>query len=126
MPIPEARKIVGPGMILGASTHSIEQALEAEAEGASYINVGPVFATRTKTKTAPPVGTALITQVKEKVRIPQTCMGGLKPENIREVVMAGAERPAVVTAVVGAEDIEGAARDLVQRIRKAKEERNTH
>jgi len=122
-PIPEARRIVGPAMILGASTHSVEEALQAEREGASYINVGPVFATQTKEGVGAPVGVDLVAQVKAAVHTPQTCMGGIKLHNVREVVLAGAERIAVVSEVVGADDIAASARALVEAIREAKEGR---
>lgn len=124
LPIPEARRLAGPALLLGASTHTLEQALEAEREGADYINVGPVFPTQTKQGGSPPVGPALITRVKAEVRTPQTCMGGIHLGNVREVVLAGADRVAVVSAVVAAEDIEQAARALVDEIHRAKEERS--
>jgi len=122
-PIDEARRIVGAGFILGASTHSVEQALEAEAQGASYVNVGPIYPTKTKETSCPPVGVELITKVKERVRIPQTCMGGINSSNVHEVILAGADRVAVVSAVVAADDIEAAARNLLDRISQAKKQR---
>jgi thiamine-phosphate pyrophosphorylase len=123
-PIPEARRIVGPAIILGASTHSVEEALQAEREGASYINVGPVFATQTKEGVGAPVGVELVAQVKAAVHTPQTCMGGIKLHNVREVVLAGAERIAVVSEVVSADDIAAAARALVEAIGKQKRKNN--
>lgn len=123
-PISEARTIVGPGMIIGASTHSVEQAQKAEREGADLLNVGPIYPTQTKAVTTEPVGVNLIAEVKEAVSTPQTCMGGINLSNVREVILKGAERPAVVSAVCAAEDIEAATRALVEAIRKAKEERD--
>ena len=122
-PVKEARKIVGPGFILGASTHSLEEALEAEADGATYVNVGPVFPTKTKETGCQPVGTSLITQVKKALNIPQTCMGGINCDNVSQVVEAGANRIAVVSAVVAADDVEGAARALFELIQTAKKTR---
>ncbi|MBE7559570.1 thiamine phosphate synthase [bacterium] len=119
-PLSEARAIVGMGMILGASTHSLDQARRAEAEGADYLNVGPVFPTQTKEGGVTPVGVELITAVKNAVTTPQTCMGGINADNVAQVIKAGAERVAVVSAVVGAPDVAGAARDLLARIRAAK------
>jgi thiamine-phosphate pyrophosphorylase len=119
-PLPEARRIIGDEMILGASTHSVEQARQAEAEGADLINIGPVFATKTKDTPVQPVGVELITQVKEAISVPQTCMGGINADNVDQVIAAGAQRVAVVSAVVGATDITAAAADLLQRIVKAK------
>lgn len=123
LPIAEARRLAGSALLIGASTHSLEQALQAEQEGAGYINVGPIFATQTKVGGSAPVGTDLIAQVKARVRTPQTCMGGIHHSNVREVILQGAERVAVVSAVVAADDIEQAARSLLDEIHRAKEER---
>ncbi len=112
LPLPEARAIAGPDLIIGASTHSLEQALEAEAQGTTYLNVGPIFPTQTKVAGVPPVGPELIGQVLEHVKTPITCMGGINKSNINLVVEQGARRVAVVSAVVGAPDIAAAAREL--------------
>ncbi len=122
-PIREARRIVGPDFILGASTHSVEQALQAVEDGASYINVGPIFPTGTKKGHVTPVGPDLIRKVKHLVNLPMTTMGGINLNNVAEVVAAGADRVAVVSAVVGAEDVESAAREMVAAIRKARNAR---
>jgi thiamine-phosphate pyrophosphorylase len=124
LPVPEARAIAGSGMLIGTSTHNVEEALQAEKEGAGYINVGPVFPTKTKDGVVNPVGCELIGKVLQQVNIPQTCMGGIHSGNVRQTIMAGAERIAVVSAVVAADDIEKAARELVEKIHQAKEERD--
>jgi thiamine-phosphate pyrophosphorylase len=123
LPVQEARKIAGPDLIIGLSIHSLEQAVEGEASGADYVNVGPVFATQTKAHGGPPVGPELITRVKARVGIPITCMGGINGDNVEQVVKAGADRVAVVSAVVGADDIALAAGDLVERVRRARAKR---
>lgn len=122
-PVEEARRIVGPDFVLGLSTHNLEQALEAESLGPTYINVGPIFHTNTKETGCNPVGPELITKVKQSVQIPQTCMGGINSANVHQVISAGAERVAVVSAIVAAVDIEVASRDILNRIHKAKEQR---
>jgi len=122
LPLAKAREIAGPALLLGASTHSLQQAIEAEQQGADYINVGPIFPTSTKVDTSPAVGPELIAEVKSKVHTPLTCMGGIGHSNVRQVVLQGAERVAVVSAVVAAEDITAAARSLFDEIKKAKEE----
>ncbi len=119
-PIPQAREILGPTMIVGASTHSVDQALKAEEEGASYINVGPIFPTGTKKGGHPPVGPELLRAVLDKVSIPVTTMGGIGPSNIDLVLAQGAQRVAVVSAVVGAENIREAAEELRSKIDTAK------
>jgi len=115
LPISVARKLA-PDMIIGASTHSIEQAREAEKAGASYVNIGPIYATQTKQKTAAPLGPEILDAIAREVGIPFSCMGGIKPENIAEVLAHGARHPAVVTAVTAHPDPGAAAAGLRARI----------
>jgi len=124
-PIPEARRILGPTRIIGASTHSLEEALKAEKEGASYINVGPVFPTDTKEDAHAPVGPELLGKVLTEVSVPVTTMGGIDSSNIDSVLVQGAERVAVVSAVVGAENVRRAAEALKEKIEDAKARRST-
>jgi len=77
IPIAAARKIVSPGFLIGRSTHSLEQAIEAEQQGADYIGSGPVFATPTKEDYIP-IGIDTVKQVIQTVRIPVVAIGGLK------------------------------------------------
>ena len=118
LPLVEARKIMGPGYIIGVSTHNEEQAKVAEKNGATYVNLGPVYPTGTKPHGSPPVGTDFIKEVGSKLKIPFTVMGGINKSNINDVLKAGTGRIAVVSAVIGAEDIAAAARELVSEIDK--------
>ena len=111
-----AVKAFAPNLFVGASTHSVPQALAAEAAGADYVNIGPIFATQTKTKTAAPLGPEIIAEVAAQLKIPFSCMGGIKAGNIRQVLARGARHPAVVTAVTAADDPERAARALRDEI----------
>ncbi|MGB9803155.1 thiamine phosphate synthase [Desulfofundulus sp.] len=120
LPVGMARRILGPGKIIGISTHSVEQALEAQRQGADYIGVGPVFETHTKDDVQAPVGVDLVRQVASAVSIPKVAIGGIKAGNVEEVIAAGADGAAVITAVVAAEDVSGAARELRSRIDKAR------
>ena len=87
--------------IVGRSTHSVEQAVAAEAEGADYLGVGPIFATPTKPDYTP-VGLELIGQVRKQVAREQFCIGGIKRENLRQVLAAGATRVVVVSGILQA------------------------
>ena len=109
--IREARRILGPLSLIGKSTHSLEQALAAQAEGADYIGLGPIFPTPTKPGVQS-VGTALIAQVAPRVRVPIVCIGGIDAANARTVVEAGAACIAVVRAVCSAPDPESSTRNL--------------
>lgn len=115
-PIPEARCLLGPHAIIGSSTHNIDEARRAVDEGATYINIGPIFTTQTKKGVSAAIGPELITEITSILQHPFTVMGGIKLHNVDEVLRRGARRVAVVTAVVGEEDITTAARAFSERI----------
>jgi thiamine-phosphate pyrophosphorylase len=101
--------------IVGRSTHSLDQAIEAEAQGADYLGVGPVFATPTKPGRAP-VGLELLPLVGPRLKIPWFAIGGIAETNVESVLAAGAMRLAVVRAVCDAPDPRAAARALRARL----------
>ncbi|MDZ4858622.1 MAG: thiamine phosphate synthase [Candidatus Hydrogenedentes bacterium] len=111
LPILAARAI-GQELIIGASSHSLDEALSAQDAGASYVNIGPIFSTQTKRVSSGVVGPELIDTIRPHLRIPFTTMGGIKLHNISEVVRRGARHVAVVTAVTEAVDPRAAATAL--------------
>lgn len=115
IPVPEVRRLLGPGKVIGLSTHSPAQALAAVEAGADYIGVGPVFATQTKADVCAPVGFEYLDWVARNISLPFVAIGGIKEHNIREVARHGAKCCALVSELVGAEDI--AAK--VQAVRRA-------
>lgn len=114
LPVDAARS-VAPDLIIGASTHSLEEALAAQAAGASYVNIGPVFATQTKPH-AIPLGPEALSRIAPHLKIPWTTMGGITAANIGQVVAQGAKHPAVMSAVTAAPDPQTAAAQLRQVI----------
>jgi thiamine-phosphate pyrophosphorylase len=126
MPVAEARSILGEDAVIGLSTHSVEQAKDAHKLGVDYFNVGPIFPTRTKEGGASQVGTGLITEIKSFAKIPFTTMGGINLSKVDQVIKAGADRVAVVSAAVGAENVEAACRNLIRTVRKVKLERSIY
>jgi thiamine-phosphate pyrophosphorylase len=102
--IAEARGLAGRNCIVGKSTHTLAQAQTAEREGADYIGFGPLFATETK-PTAKAVGLAELQLLHERVKLPIYCIGGVKLENLAEVVSAGAERVCIVSDLLLATDV---------------------
>ncbi|MFH1429811.1 MAG: thiamine phosphate synthase [Candidatus Margulisiibacteriota bacterium] len=110
-PCHAARK-VAPDMIIGVSTHNLDQALRAEQNGASYINIGPIFPTRTKITGIDPLGPNIISTIAAKIKIPFTVMGGIKKHHIPQLLEAGAKQIAMVTELTQAEDIPGKVREL--------------
>lgn len=108
-PIRIARKKAGRNIIVGKSTHSFEQALAAQKEGADYIGFGPIFATPTKPDYKP-VGLTDIKGVHEAVRVPVFCIGGIKIDNLGQLIAAGARSVAIVSGLLKAPDIAKYAR----------------
>jgi thiamine-phosphate pyrophosphorylase len=109
LPVERAREIVGPDRIVGLSTHSPAQ-IDAAA-GVDYIGVGPVNATPTKPG-RPAVGLELVRYASSHAAVPFFAIGGIDPSNVAAVRAAGAERVAVVRAIVEADDPAGASRAL--------------
>ena len=105
IPIRYARPLMKE-KIIGISTHSTEQALEAESLGADYIGVGPIFDTATKADRENLVGLELLYRVKEFCRIPYVAIGGIGGENIESVSKTGCKRVAVISDILKASDIE--------------------
>jgi thiamine-phosphate pyrophosphorylase len=122
MLVADARRLTGPHMLIGVSAECVEDAVRAQAQGADYIGVSPVFATPTKTDTAPPLGLAGVAAIRAAVSLPVVGIGGIGPANAAEVIRAGCDGIAVVSAIVSAADPERAAAELLTIIRKAREE----
>jgi thiamine-phosphate pyrophosphorylase len=112
----EAARRIAPDLLIGVSTHSMEEALAAREGGADYVNVGPIFPTKTKQGVSRTLGPEAVTEIGERIELPYTVMGGIKEENLHEVLSRGARRVAVVTAVTQAPDVEKTTRSLVERI----------
>jgi thiamine-phosphate pyrophosphorylase len=107
----DARRIVGPGRLVGVSTHTIEQARQAVLDGADYIGVGPVFPSQTK-QFGSFAGLQFVREAAGEITLPAFAIGGITTENVAEVLAAGATRIAVSAAICAAEDPGEAAREL--------------
>lgn len=121
LPAKAARRLL-QGKLLGISTHSLEQAVKAEEDGADYIGVGPIFPTATKETGYQPLGLKGLSRIREAVKVPILAIGGISFENAPSVITAGADGVAVVKAVVGAQDIVQAAYRLREIVRSAKDQ----
>ena len=108
-PIEVARHKAGREIVVGKSTHSLEQALAAQREGADYIGFGPIFATPTKPDYAP-IGLTDIRRVHVEVSLPIFCIGGINIDNLQSVIDAGAKRAVMVSALLKAHSIVDYAR----------------
>ncbi len=119
MPAPLARRLIGKGRILGVSAGNVDEARRAEEEGADYIGASPVFATPTKPDAPAPMGVEGLRKLAGAVSIPVVAIGGMNAQNARAVMLAGAAGLAVVSAIVGAQDVEAAARAIADAVKEA-------
>ncbi len=120
LPLDMARRILGPQRVIGVSAGTVEEAREAERAGADYIGVGAVFATASKADAGEPIGVGGFGEIARAVSIPAVAIGGVGYENAALPVAAGAAGVAVISAVVGAPDVERATREMRRQIEQAR------
>jgi thiamine-phosphate pyrophosphorylase len=116
LPVSVARRLLGAHRLLGASVHSVEEVLAAESQGADYIILGPIYATPSKQMFGPPLGIHTLEKVCRLVRIPIIGIGGVTAARAHEMRRAGAFGVAVITAILGATDVESATRELLEAV----------
>ena len=120
MPARLARRLVGPDRIVGVSATTLAEALQAAEDGADYLGVGPIYFTGTKPDAAPATGPGLVTAAKQETGLPIVAIGGIGPSNAAEVVAAGADGVAVISAIVGKPDPRAAASQIKGAVLRAK------
>ncbi len=108
-----------PQLLFGVSTHSVEEANIAEQAGAGYINIGPIYATKTKSLSMQPLGLDLIQTMSKRLVIPFSVMGGIKMHHIPELKAAGAQRIAMVTEITQAPDPTARVKELIETFKNA-------
>jgi thiamine-phosphate pyrophosphorylase len=113
--VAQARRLLGPGRIVGKSTHSLAQARAALNEAPDYIGFGPLFATPTKPDYTP-IGMSDLQRAHASVPLPIYCIGGIKRENLDEVLAAGARRVVIVSGILQAADIPAYCREVKERL----------
>jgi thiamine-phosphate pyrophosphorylase len=96
----EARKLMGPDKIIGVTVRTVAEALAAQAGGADYLGVSPIFATATKADAGTPTGVALLAEIRRRVSLPLIAIGGITLANAPEVIRAGADGICAISAVV--------------------------
>lgn len=116
LPLSVARQLLGAQRLLGISVHAVEEAVRAESQGADYIVLGPIYETPSKQMFGPPLGIHTLEKACSLVRIPIIGIGGVTATRAREMRRAGAFGAAVITAILGADDIESATRELLDAV----------
>ena len=107
----EVRRLLGPNRILGVSARTVEQAVQAERDGADYLGVGAIFSTSTKAD-AMPVSYETLQAICRAVSIPVVAIGGIQRENLLSLTGSGVDGVALVSAIFAAPDVETASREL--------------
>ena len=113
LPLYAARKLLGKEKIIGVSTHDLAQASEAEKAGADYIGFGPIFGTATKETGYSPRGLEMLRQIRKEVKLPIVAIGGITESNVAEVWKTGADAAAIISDLMGAEDVGEKVRRIV-------------
>jgi thiamine-phosphate diphosphorylase len=107
LPYDIARKLLGPGKIIGITVSSLAEALDAARQGADYLGISPIFPTTTKADAGTPGGLGLIREIRKLVSLPLIAIGGITLTNAPEVIQAGADGLCAISAVVTKPDVRG-------------------
>jgi thiamine-phosphate pyrophosphorylase len=118
LPITTARELVGTQRFIGVSTHSPEEAQEAEEHGADFVLFGPVYFTPSKASYGTPQGLVALQKIVEKIALPIYAIGGLKPGNILEAKGTGIRGVALISAIMSAPDPKKAAEEIIGLLRR--------
>ena len=119
LPVLVARELLGAQRLLGISVHTVEEGLLAQSQGADYVVLGPIYETPSKQMFGPPLGIHTLEKACRLISIPMIGIGGGTAARAREMRCAGAFGAAVITAILGADDIESATRELLDAVRLA-------
>ncbi len=121
LPIPSVRRMLGPGPLIGKSTHSTREAAEAAREGADFVVLGPIYATPSKRAMGTPLGLSAIKAATEATSIPVLAVGGMNRPRIRAALERGAAGVALISAVLAAPDPRAAAAALLRELEIVRE-----
>jgi thiamine-phosphate pyrophosphorylase len=117
LPVHTVRKIVGNKLLIGVSTHSLGEAVGAEKNGADFITLGPIYHTPSKLNYGNPIGVDILRRVKSKISIPVLPIGGIKLDKVKEVMDAGADGVALISAILTADNIMGTTKEFLRLIK---------
>jgi thiamine-phosphate pyrophosphorylase len=112
LPLKLARDILGKDKIIGISVGNVKEAKEAERDGADYVGIGTIFFTGTKKDIKTPIGIEGLTEIVKSIGIPSVAIGGINEENAKDVLNSGTDGVAVISAILGKEDVRKAAEEF--------------
>ncbi|MBF0338222.1 MAG: thiamine phosphate synthase [Nitrospirae bacterium] len=116
MPIPVVRGLVGENVLIGQSTHSLDEATEAARKGADFITLGPVYETPSKLMYGAPVGIETLQKVRKKVKVPVFAIGGIKVDNVGDVMGSGADGIAVISGILSGDSVFDATKKYLESL----------
>jgi len=116
IPVHAVRSMVGERMMIGASTHNVDEVLTAEKEGADFITFGPLFDTASKRKYGEPLGIEALTGIRKRTSLKVFGIGGIKTDNIKDVINSGAWGIALISGILGEADIRGTAKKYLEML----------
>ena len=114
----DARPLMGDDKLIAVSTHSLSDAMQAETDGADFITFGPIYETPSKMKYGAPLGLRALKEVTEAIKIPVFALGGIKEENISEVIDTGAYGIAMISTIFSSDNIKDATTNLITELRE--------
>ena len=117
IPVEDARALLGSQKLIGLSIHSFQEAVEAKRNGADFVLYGPIYFTPAKAPYGQPQGLARLKEIVEKTSLPVYGIGGIKLENVKDVVNTGVRGVSLISAVMNADDPQTSTMDLVWLIR---------
>ncbi len=117
MPVIYARQLLGPCRIIGISTHNLRQFIAALRTDADYISIGPIYPTRTKIDSDPPLGPKIVARLAGRIDRPLVAVGGITLENAQELVAAGADSVAVISNLLSHGEIASRTRAFLQALK---------
>jgi thiamine-phosphate pyrophosphorylase len=118
LPVSIARQLLGPHRLIGVSAHSVEEVARAEADGADFVVLGPIYETASKMRYGPAIGLSPLAEATQGRRIPVFAIGGVTASRVPELRKAGAAGAAVISAVLGADSVESATHTLLESLRE--------
>jgi thiamine-phosphate pyrophosphorylase len=117
IPAHAVRKISGDKLIVGVSTHSVQEAEAAENDGADFLTLGPIYETPSKLKYGKPIGVDTVREARSRTSIPLFAVGGIKSDRVKEVMDAGADGIAMISAILGSNDIKESTEEFLRLLK---------